>query len=381
MDVTELQRYGQSLWLDNVPRDLLASGELARLVREEGVRGVTTNPSTLEEAIAGGTDYDASLARYVARKDESASSLYERLAVEDLQNAADILRPLYLSTDRRDGYVSMEVSPRWAHGTWGTIEEGRRLWARVHRENLMIEVPATPEGIPAAELLTSEGINVNLTLVFSRAVRRQAADAYMAGLETLARRRGTLARVASVATMFISRIDDVVDAKLEAQLSTRTRSTEHLRDLLGKAGIANAKLAYQDWKATCKTARWRSLENHGATPQRLVWACTGTEAARFRDLVYVESLVGRDTVDTLPLSTLAALRHHGKLGAGLEDGIEEAREVMTALARAGISFDAICEGLLEEGVQAYALAFDALMASIEKKRAELGRSPASKRST
>jgi transaldolase/glucose-6-phosphate isomerase len=382
MDVKELGKHGQSLWLDSVRRDLLSNGELARLVREDGVRGVTTNPSTLEEAIAEGTDYDASLARYVARRDESASSLYERLSVEDLQAAADILKPLYYESERRDGYVSMEVSPRWAHDTWGTIEEGRRLWARVHRENLMIEIPGTAEAMPAIEALTAEGINVNTTLLFSRSARMKAAESYMSGLEILAGRRGTLARVASVATMFVSRIDDIVDEKLSAQLTTHTRVTEPLRALLGKAAIANAKLAYQDWKETCKTARWQSLVNHGANPQRLAWAGTGTETTRFRDLLYVESLVGPDTVDTIPLSTLTALRHHGRLGAGLEDGLEEAREVFMMLAKAGISLDEIGDRLLEEGIVTYASAFDGLMASIEKKRADvLSRIPPARRSS
>ncbi len=382
MDVKELGKQGQSLWLDNVPRELLTNGELARLVREEGVRGVTTNPSTLEEAIAEGTDYDASLARNVARRDEPAACLYERLSVEDLQAAADILKPLYYESERRDGYVSMEVSPRWVHDTWGTIEEGRRLWARVNRENLMIEIPGTIEAMPAIEALTSEGINVNITLLFTRSARLSAERSYMSGLENLAGRRGTLARVASVATMFVSRIDDVVDEKLSAQLSTETRATEPLRALLGKAAIANAKLAYQDWKATCKTARWQSLLDHGANPQRVAWAGTGTDTTRFRDLLYVESLVGPDTVDTIALSTLTALRHHGRLGEGLEDGLEEAREVILMLAKAGISLDEIGDRLLEEGLMTYASAFDGLMASIEKKRVDvLSRIPPGRRSS
>ncbi len=370
MNLKEFQGHGQSIWLDFIRRDLLTSGEFARLVKE-GVRGVTTNPSIFEKAIAESTDYDAALERYVrSRKNEPASSLYERLAIEDIQQAADVLRPVYDATDRRDGYISMEVSPHLAHDTQGTLDEARRLWGRVQRENLMIKVPATPEGIPAISELIGEGINVNITLLFSRAGCRQVFYAYMAGLEALSRRGRRLDGMGSVASMFVSRIDVLVDPILEARAATASSRSEMGETpwLVGKVAIANAKLAYQDWKETCRSARWLALAGRGARPQRLLWASTGTKDPRFRDVLYVEELIGPDTVDTIPPATLKALRDHGKAENRLEEGIDEARRIMAALEPAGISFDAITQQLVDEGVKAFSSSFDKLMAAIEKKR-------------
>jgi transaldolase/glucose-6-phosphate isomerase len=367
MDIKELEKFGQAIWLDYIRRDLLASGEFARLVKA-GICGVTTNPSIFEKAIAESTEYDAAIERCVRRKDEPASSIYERLSVEDIQQAADILRSVYDATDRRDGYISMEVSPHMAHDTAATLGEGRRLWAMVRRENLMIKVPATPEGIPAIEKLTAEGINVNVTLLFSLAACRRVFEAYMSGLEARAKQGGQLDRMASVASMFVSRIDTMVDPKLEAR---RTSAGHAETTLVGKVAIANAKLAYQDWKETCKSARWRMLANKGARPQRLLWASTGTKDPRFRDVLYVESLIGPDTVDTVPPATLAALRDHGKAENRLEQGIDEAGEVIAALSRTGILLDAVTQQLLDDGVEAFSSAFDKLMASIESKRQEV----------
>jgi transaldolase len=363
MNLKELPALGQSIWLDYIRRDLLTSGEFARMVRDDGIRGVTTNPSIFEEAIGGSTEYDAAIARYAREADEPAAALYERLSMEDIQEAADVLRSVYDATDHRDGFISMEVSPRLAHDTSGTLGEARRLWKRVARDNLMIKVPATPAGLPAITRLISEGINVNITLLFSRTACRQVARAYMTGLEAVAARKGPLDRIASVASMFVSRIDAKVDPLMEARDPTAHGA------LRGKVAIANAKLAYHDWKEMCASPRWQVLAAKGARAQRLLWASTSTKDKRLRDTLYVEELIGPETVDTIPLATLNAMRDHGTAESRLEQGIDEARDVLTALARAGISIDDVTQQLLDEGVAAFSKSFDALMASIEQKRA------------
>jgi transaldolase/glucose-6-phosphate isomerase len=382
MDLKSLQKFGQSIWLDSMRRDLLTSGEFARLVKDDGVRGVTTNPAIFEKAIAGTSLYDASLERHVRIHDAPATSLYESLTMEDIQQAADVLRPVYDATDRRDGYVSMEVSPRLAHDTAATLDEARRLWAEVRRENLMIKVPATPEGLPAIEQLTGEGVNVNITLLFSRAGCRKVFEAYMSGLESFARGGGQIRRMASVASMFVSRVDAMVDPQLEARAVAASGDAQAaLRSLVGKVGIANAKLAYVDWKAACQGARWQALVKQGGREQRLLWASTGTKDPRLSDVLYVESLIGHDTIDTIPPATLDALRDHGKAENRLEQGIDEAGEVIAALARTGISLDAITQQLLDDGVKAFSSAFDKVMASIENKRQEMLARLAKTRST
>ena len=363
MKLEELQAFGQSIWLDYIRRDLLTSGELARLVRDGDIRGITTNPSIFDKAIGGSTEYDAAIARYAREKDEPAAALYERLSMDDIRGAADVLSSVYRATDRRDGFISMEVSPRLAHDTAGTLDEARRLWKQVARDNLMIKVPGTPEGLPAIARLIGEGINVNITLLFSRAACRQVALSYMTGLEALVAREGPLDRVASVASMFVSRVDAKVDPLLEARDGAAHRA------LLGKVAIANAKLAYQDWKEICASPRWQALAAKGARVQRLLWASTSTKDKRLRDTLYVEELIGRDTVNTVPPATLDALRDHGTAKNRLEQGVDEARDVMAALARAGISIDDITQQLLDEGVAAFSRSFDALMASIMQKRA------------
>ena len=364
MDLKELhRRYGQSVWLDYIRRHLLQSGEFARLVREDGIRGVTSNPSIFEKAIAGSTDYGAALERYEKRHDETAQAIYEHLAIGDIQQAADILRPVYEEAERRDGYVSLEVSPYLAHDTQATIVEATRLWSEVRRDNLMIKVPGTPEGIPAIRQLIGQGINVNVTLLFSRAVCRQVNEAYMDGLETFGARGGDLTRIASVASMFVSRLDVLVDPILEARAAG-----DEARGLVGKVAIANAKLAYQDWKELCGGPRWQALAARGARAQRLLWASTSTKDARFSDVLYVEALIGPETVDTIPPATLDAFRDHGNAGSRLEDNIDDAKQVMATLARAGISIDELTARLLDDGVKEFSAAFDALMGSVEKKR-------------
>jgi transaldolase/glucose-6-phosphate isomerase len=361
---------GQSLWLDYIRRDSLQSGEFGRLVAEDGIRGVTSNPSIFEKAIAESTDYESALKQFEGKADSTASAIYEHLAIEDIQQAADILRPVYEATDRQDGYVSMEVSPYLAHDTRATIDEARRLWKAVHRENLMIKVPGTPEGVPAIRQLIGEGINVNVTLLFSRAACREVAVAYMDGLEALAERGGDLRRMASVASMFVSRIDVLVDTALEALEAIAPKAQKSApHDLVGKVAIANAKLAYQDWKEMRRTARWQALAGKGARVQRLLWASTSTKDPRFSDVMYVESLIGNETVDTIPPATLDAFRDHGNAASRLEEDVAGAERVMAELARAGISIDEVTSRLLDEGVAKFSSAFDQLLAAVEKKRA------------
>jgi transaldolase / glucose-6-phosphate isomerase len=370
--VNEIQECGQSIWLDYIRRHLLQSGELARMVEKDGIRGVTSNPSIFEKAIAESTDYGPALERYEKRHDETASAIYEKLAIEDIQQAADILLPVYVEFARRDGFVSMEVSPYLAHNTQATIDEAIRLWNTVRRDNLMIKVPATPEGILAIQQLISQGINLNVTLLFSRAVCRRVAEAYMGGLETFRARGGDLSRVSSVASMFVSRLDVLVDPILEARAGTAPPAEQAtLRDLVGKVAIANAKLAYQDWKEVCSAPRWTSLAASGAHPQRLLWASTSSKDPRFRDVRYVESLIGPDTVDTIPPATLDAFRDHGKAENQLEQHIDDAQQVLATLAGTGISIDDLTARLLDDGVKGFSAAFETLLRSIEKKQAPL----------
>jgi transaldolase/glucose-6-phosphate isomerase len=368
MDLRTLhQNCGQSLWLDYIRRHSLRSGEFARLVVEDGIRGVTSNPSIFEKAIAGSTDYESALKQFEGKQDTTASAIYEHLAIEDIQQAADILRPVYDATDRLDGYVSMEVSPYLAHDTKATIDEARRLWKTVDRENLMIKVPGTPEGVPAIRTLIGEGINVNVTLLFSRAACREVAVAYMAGLEVLAEHGRDLRRMASVASMFVSRIDVLVDKTLETMASAGEKRAPH--ELVGKVAIANAKLAYQDWKEMRASTRWQALASKGARVQRLLWASTSTKDPHFSDVMYVEALIGEETVDTIPPETLDAFRDHGNAASSIEEGIAGAEHVMAELARTGISIDDVTRRLLDEGVAKFSAAFDGLLAAIEKKRA------------
>lgn len=372
MDIKELQRHGQSVWLDYFRRDLISSGELARMVRDDGLGGITTNPTIFEQAITGTTLYDASFGRDVRRHDEPVPELYEGLVIDDIQRAADILRPVFDATRGADGFVSMEVSPHLAHDTRGTIEEARRLWREIGRENAMIKVPGTAEGVPAIESLIGEGININVTLLFGRPACRAVREAHMRGLEARVARGAPIERVSGVASMFVSRVDVLLQKVLQDRIaSTSGDERATLRSLLGNVGIANAKLAYQDWKQSCSSARWKALAALGARPQRMLWASTGMKDPERRDVLYVESLIGPDTVDTIPPKTLAALRDHGDPTAHLEDGLDEAEHVMKTLARVGVSIDDLADRLVEEGVEKFAAAFDALLASLAKKRAQI----------
>ncbi|MFQ5993412.1 MAG: transaldolase, partial [Nitrospiraceae bacterium] len=362
-----LQGQGQSVWLDYIRRSLLTSGGLDRMIKEDGLRGVTSNPAIFEKAITGSTDYTEILST-LAPQYQDAKALYEQVAIRDIQDAADVLRPVYEQTQRRDGYVSLEVSPFLAHETQGTLEEARRLWRAVGRDNLMIKVPATPEGIPAVEQLISEGVNVNVTLLFSQDVYERVAKAYIAGLAKRAAQGGDVSHVASVASFFISRIDTAIDAMLASKLKTATDPSKRalLRSLLGKVAIANAKLTYQRYQELFRGDAWQALANKGAQTQRVLWASTSTKNPNYRDVVYVDELIGRDTVNTIPPATFDGFRDHGRVRPSLTEGLEEAHDTMEALEQVGISMTEVTDRLLKEGVQLFAEAFDKLLAAVGK---------------
>ncbi|QSJ20524.1 bifunctional transaldolase/phosoglucose isomerase [Nostoc sp. UHCC 0702] len=365
-----LQNYGQSIWLDYIRRSLITSGELQRLIDEDGVRGVTSNPAIFQKAIAGSTDYDDAIKTIEDSQDQDAISLYEQLAIEDIQAAADILQPIYQQTKRQDGYVSLEVSPYLAHDTEQTISEGHRLWQAIKRPNLMIKVPATPAGIPAIQELISDGINVNVTLLFSQEVYEQVANAYIAGLEALAAKGGDVSQVNSVASFFISRIDTAIDNLIITRLKTTSNKDERglLEVMLGRIAIANAKLTYQRYQEIYQSDRWKKLAQLGAKPQRLLWASTATKNPQYSDVLYVEGLIGQDTVNTVPPTTLAAFADHGQPRPSLLENLDLAKEMMLKLQRAGISFKSVTDKLLVEGLDLFSDAFDQLLGSVEKKR-------------
>jgi transaldolase/glucose-6-phosphate isomerase len=371
--LVDMQQYGQSIWYDNIRRSLITSGELQGFIAHDGLLGVTSNPAIFEKAIVGSTDYDDALKALEQEQDMDAKGLYEHLAVRDIQMAADVMLPVYNRTNKRDGYVSLEVSPYLARDTQGTLEEARRLWQDVSRANVMIKVPATPEGIPVIQQLISDGINVNVTLLFHLAAYEAVAEAYISGIEALVARGGNPAGVASVASFFISRIDSAIDGAITARLKTATASRERslLRSLLGKVAIANAKLTYQRYKELVRGARWQALAARGAQTQRLLWASTSTKNPNFRDVIYVEELIGRDTVDTVPAATFDAFRDHGRPRASLEEHLEEAHDTMEVLEEVGVSMKEITDRLLVEGLKLFEEAFDKLLSAVEKKREAL----------
>jgi transaldolase/glucose-6-phosphate isomerase len=365
----ELLVFGQSVWLDYIRRNLFTTGELARLVNEDGLRGMTSNPAIFEKAIAGSTDYAEELQELAKRKDLDAKGVYEQLAIHDIQKAADVLKSVYVESKRRDGYVSLEVSPGLAHRTPETIEEARRLWKAVGRENLMIKVPGTVEGIPAFQQLIGEGINVNVTLLFAQDVYEDVAEAYIAGLETFAKAGGDVSRMASVASFFVGRIDTLVESKIGALLKDPALTSDRqtlLPSLMGKVAIANAKLAYQSYKQIFARPRWQALASRGGQTQRVLWASTSTKNPAYRDVLYVEELIGPDTVNTIPPATLDAFRDHGRVRASLEEDVDGVRRTMDDLERAGISMKQVTDQLTDEGVKLFEKAFDELLATVEK---------------
>jgi transaldolase/glucose-6-phosphate isomerase len=363
-----LAKFGQSVWLDYIRRDLITTGELARLIKEDGLRGMTSNPSIFEKAIADSKEYAPMLQDLEKEKGLDATAVYERLAVRDIQDAADIMRQVYDATKRRDGYVSLEVSPYLAHRTKETIEEAQRLWKTVGRENVMIKVPGTPEGLPAIRDLIGRGLNINVTLLFAQEVYREVALAYIAGLEDLAARGGDVSRVASVASFFVSRIDTLVDGLLEARIKSAASDSDRarLKGLQGKVAIANAKMAFEIYKEIFSGPRWDALAKRGAQTQRLLWASTSTKNPAYRDVMYVEELIGSPTVDTIPPATLDAFRDHGRPRASLDEGVEQARQTMKDLGTVGISMKQVTDQLTDEGVKLFAEAFDKLLAVVSE---------------
>jgi transaldolase/glucose-6-phosphate isomerase len=369
--VKALENHGQAVWLDFLARGFILKGELKRLIDEDGVKGVTSNPSIFEKAIGSSDEYDGSIGKALHSGDRPVADLFEQVAIEDIRNAADVLRPVYDSMHAKDGYVSLEVSPYLANDTKATIAEARKLWKEVHRKNLMIKVPATEEGLPAIEQLISEGISVNITLLFSQKVYLQVAEAYLAGLEKYVAGGGDPSHVASVASFFVSRIDTMVDKQLDDKIAKANDPSEKERlvALKGKIAIANAKLAYQDYKKLIASPRWEKLAAHGAKPQRLLWASTGTKNKDYSDVLYVEELIGPDTINTVPPATLEAFRDHGKLRDSLEEDVEDARQALAELDKSGISLDEITAELVRDGVKLFADAADKLYGAVAHKRA------------
>jgi transaldolase/glucose-6-phosphate isomerase len=364
----ELQEYGQSVWLDYIRRSLLTSRELQHLLDDDGLRGVTSNPAIFEKAIAGSSDYSDLLQSLASQTELDAKARYEILAIRDIQDTADLLLAVYQSSKRRDGYVSLEVSPFLARDTDGTLTEARRLWKAVGRDNVMIKVPGTPEGIPAFRQLISEGINVNVTLLFSQEVYEQVAQAYINGLEEFGRRTLDVGKVASVASFFISRIDSAVDALASARLKVAKDPAEQalLRSILGQIAIANAKRTYQRYRNIFRGERWEELAKRGAQTQRVLWASTGTKNPNYSDVVYVAELIGPDTVNTMPPASLSAFRDHGRARPSLVEDVEAAHDHMDTLQKLGISMDQVTASLLDEGLKLFSEAFQQLLTAVEK---------------
>ena len=355
--VHEVNRLGQSIWLDFIRRSLITSGELNQMIKD-GLSGVTSNPTIFEKAISGGAEYDADIRQY-ARLGKSTYEIYEALAIKDIQMAADALRPVYDRTEGVDGTVSFEVNPELAHNSADTLCEARRLFAAVHRPNVMIKVPATREGVSAIEGMITEGINTTATLIFSEAHYRAVALAYLSGLEKLVDAGGHVQQVTAVAALFVSRLDAVIDAELE--------KLGH-PELAGKAAIANAKILYSVYKELFSGARWEALAARGARPQRLVWASTGTKNPTYPNTLYVDALIGPNTVNTLPPAVLSAFMDHGRVSLTLENDLEGARGLFKKLESLGISLSAVTDQLQVDAVASFTKSFKDLLASIEKKR-------------
>lgn len=362
-----LEAFGQSLWLDYIERALLANGGLERLIRDDGISGVTSNPAIFEKAMAQHAEYDAAIAEF-ARRGFDAQKIYEALVIEDVRLAADLLRGVYETSRRRNGYVSLEVSPHLAYDTAATLAEAKRLWNRVGRPNLMIKVPATQAGLPAIRQLIAAGINVNVTLLFGVARYREVAGSYLAGLEDRLANRGSIDHIASVASFFLSRIDTLVDGYLDRDGRAQAQV------LRGRTAIACARLAYQEYQGLVGSSRWQVLATRGAHPQRLLWASTSTKDPAYDDVMYVEALIGADTVNTLPPETLAAYRDHGNPALRLEEGMNEARALPGQLAALGLELDKVSDELEHQGVQKFIEPYERLLAVLARRATELANS-------
>ena len=365
----QLATLGQSIWLDYIRRDLIASGELRRLIEEDGLRGMTSNPSIFEKAIAESNLYDKDI-HNMALKKMDVKTIYESLSQRDVQNAADVFKSVYEKTDGKDGYVSLEVNPHLAHDTKGTIEEARRLWAALNRPNVLIKVPATSDGLPAIRQLISEGINVNVTLLFGLPRYRQVAESFIAGLEARADQGKPVNHIASVASFFLSRIDTLVDPLVEKFLDPGGKKTEIAKKVHGQVAISSAKAAYQIYKEIFGSNRFKKLADEGARVQRLLWASTSTKNPDYSDVKYIEELIGSDTVNTVPLETIDAYRDHGDPQLRLEQDVKEANWIMARLPELGISIDKVTQQLENEGVKKFDEPFDKLMETLTKKSSE-----------
>jgi len=354
-----LQELGQSVWMDFISRKTIVTGELQRMVDEDGVSGITSNPTIFEKAIDEGDDYDEDLRKLLGRDAHiDSAEVFERLSVDDIRMAADVLRPVFERTREADGYVSIEVSPYLADDTLGSIAEARRLWSEVNRPNLMVKIPATPAGIPAIESLLAEGININITLMFSLAHYEAVADAFLRGAARCPLRQ----KIASVASIFVSRIDTMIDRTLTSI------GTPQAMKLRGKIGIANAKIIYQKFHEIFYGERFAGLGKQGVRMQRVLWGSTGTKNPEYSDVLYVEELIGPDSINTMPVKTLNAFREHGKVrGATIQEGVEEARSTLKRLQELNIKPDVFGEKLQQEGVASFAASLDKLLATIEKK--------------
>jgi transaldolase/glucose-6-phosphate isomerase len=348
--------------MDYIRRDLLTSGELKKYIDNDGLRGMTSNPAIFEKAIVG-SDLYADILTSPEAKHLSAKGVFDKIAIRDVQEACDIFKPIYTQTNGRDGYVSHEVSPDLANDTKATIEEARRLWKLVNRPNVMIKIPATPEGILAIRQTLEEGLNINITLLFAQSAYEKVAEAFLAALETRSAKGQDISRIASVASFFVSRIDTLVDSKVDEKLKSPTDSQQKalLERIRGKIAIANAKLTYKKYQELFGNARWKALASKGAQTQRLLWASTSTKNPKYRDVLYVEELIGADTVDTIPPATFDAFRDHGKHRASLTEDVDAARKTMEDMARAGISMKEVTDKLLLDGVNLFADAFKKLL--------------------
>jgi transaldolase/glucose-6-phosphate isomerase len=363
-----LRDHGQSVWLDFIRRGVLTSGEFQRLVDGDGLSGVTSNPTIFEKAIDGSTDYARAI-EGLSDGRRSPRDILQRLTIEDIQSAADILRPVYDRTGGRDGFANLEVGPDLANDTERTLAEARMLWAALARPNVMIKVPGTVAGVPAIRTLFAEGINVNITLLFSRDMYRRVAEAYLDAVEERLSRNLPVDRLTSVASFFVSRIDTAVDALLDKEIASASAEQRAVLEALrGKTAIANAKLAYQIYKELFAGERFAPLAARGARTQRVLWASTGTKNPRYRDVLYVEELIGPDTVDTMPVETMNAFREHGRVRDTLELDVDGAQQVLDTLERAGISLEAVTDALIEEGVRKFVEPFERVQASLARRR-------------
>jgi transaldolase/glucose-6-phosphate isomerase len=362
-----LLAYGQSPWLDFIRRNILLNGDLKKMIANDGLRGMTSNPAIFEKAITAGDDYNDIINAQNA-KSSSAMALYEKIAIRDVQDAADIFRAVNTETKGRDGYVSLEVSPNLAFDTQATIEEARRLWKTVGRPNVMIKIPATPQGLPAIRQALEEGININITLLFAQSAYEQVAEAFLAALEARVAKGQDISQIASVASFFVSRIDSLVDSKIDATLKAETDAKKKglLESLQGKVAIANARRTYQKYQELFGGSRWKALAAKGGQTQRLLWASTSTKNPKYRDVLYVEELIGADTVDTIPPATFDAFRDHGKLRPSLIENVTGANKTMADLEAAGISMKEVTDKLLTDAVKLFQDPFRQLLDTIEK---------------